>query len=700
MPLEFARRSRALLVDRWARARVALVAVLAAHIVAPLISCSSTETREEAPDEDDETIVRSIARAEIERQSAQALSAFLDADASPRVRARVALALARQERLDTERALLSLLDDEDASVRASAAFGLGQLDLALDDETPSHASARARVEGALVARLDRDADEGAKRAIVRALGRVARGAGRGALLTHARARAPLRATAFLAVGTSGARAPWPSSTLGFASIIEDGLRDDDVLVRRAAAYATFRQQELDRDRLATLALVEERDPEAVVHLLRALTKTVTAATKHLSHADWRVQVEAVRALARGAAAIPIDELAALLEERAGALAENARAPGVAHVVMATCDALVNAPRERTVALLDDVIARLAPVHPVAACACAVARDAQEVRTDAIARCGESDPTTLRVLEVRMISRAHLSLDERARALAPLLADEHARVRLEVAHVLAARPSPASSTVARARLATERDAAVAGALLSILEADTATAPDVDLLRGVVDRFLAVETFEEAEPLLVALRLADRVAPLDADPLRASLAHHALPHVRLAAVARPAGERAPGALARTDFAEAIDGPGPLPRRARVGTDRGEFVVDLDGATAPVAVANFAALAKKGALSSTGFHRVVADFVIQGGDPRGDGSGGPGYTIPCENSDLPYATGTLGMALAGKDTGGSQFFVTHGPQPHLDGRYTVFGRVVTGQEVVDAIVEGDRIRAVSVE
>jgi cyclophilin family peptidyl-prolyl cis-trans isomerase len=136
------------------------------------------------------------------------------------------------------------------------------------------------------------------------------------------------------------------------------------------------------------------------------------------------------------------------------------------------------------------------------------------------------------------------------------------------------------------------------------------------------------------------------------------------------------------------------------ARIETVRGVFRIALDAELAPVTVANFIALADSGALARTGFHRVVPDFVVQGGDPRGDGSGGPGYTVPCENSDASFETGVVGMALAGKDTGGSQFFVTHAPQPHLDGRYTVFGRVIEGQGVVDAIVEFDHIRSIRIE
>ena len=95
----------------------------------------------------------------------------------------------------------------------------------------------------------------------------------------------------------------------------------------------------------------------------------------------------------------------------------------------------------------------------------------------------------------------------------------------------------------------------------------------------------------------------------------------------------------------------------------------------------------------------HRVVPNFVVQTGDPRGDGEGGPGYTIRDELSEVPYLRGTVGMALDWADTGGSQFFITHSPQPHLDAKYTVFGRVIAGMEVVDAIQQGDVIRRVRV-
>ena len=88
-------------------------------------------------------------------------------------------------------------------------------------------------------------------------------------------------------------------------------------------------------------------------------------------------------------------------------------------------------------------------------------------------------------------------------------------------------------------------------------------------------------------------------------------------------------------------------------------------------------------------------ISNFVIQTGDPRGDGSGGPGYSIRDELNDRPYVRGTVGMALSGPDTGGSQFFITHSPQPHLDAKYTVFGHVVNGMDVVDRIQQLDVIQ-----
>jgi cyclophilin family peptidyl-prolyl cis-trans isomerase len=135
------------------------------------------------------------------------------------------------------------------------------------------------------------------------------------------------------------------------------------------------------------------------------------------------------------------------------------------------------------------------------------------------------------------------------------------------------------------------------------------------------------------------------------------------------------------------------------AFIETDKGTIEIELAVLDAPLTVDNFVTLARKGYFAGLTIHRVVPDFVVQDGDPRGDGEGGPGYTIRDEINQRPYLRGTVGMALAGKDTGGSQFFITHSPQPHLDARYTVFGHVVNGMEVVDRIAPGDIVRGVRI-
>jgi cyclophilin family peptidyl-prolyl cis-trans isomerase/HEAT repeat protein len=130
------------------------------------------------------------------------------------------------------------------------------------------------------------------------------------------------------------------------------------------------------------------------------------------------------------------------------------------------------------------------------------------------------------------------------------------------------------------------------------------------------------------------------------------------------------------------------------ARIVTNRGTIELELFADDAPLTVDNFLSLARRGYFNGQEWPRVVANFVVQGGDPRGDTNGGPGYAIRDEIDRHPYGFGTLGMALSGPDTGGSQWFVTHSPQPHLDGTYTVFGRAVRGMEVANRIVPGDRI------
>jgi cyclophilin family peptidyl-prolyl cis-trans isomerase len=154
----------------------------------------------------------------------------------------------------------------------------------------------------------------------------------------------------------------------------------------------------------------------------------------------------------------------------------------------------------------------------------------------------------------------------------------------------------------------------------------------------------------------------------------------------------GRPAPTRLDLPEYA-ALGAPTVSPR-AYIDTSKGAIEIALAVLDAPITTHNFARLADRGFFNGLRIHRVVPDFVVQDGDPRGDGNGGPGYTIRDELNDLPYLRGTVGMALSGPDTGGSQWFIAHSPQPHLDAKYTVFGHVVAGMDVVDKLTQDDTI------
>ena len=156
--------------------------------------------------------------------------------------------------------------------------------------------------------------------------------------------------------------------------------------------------------------------------------------------------------------------------------------------------------------------------------------------------------------------------------------------------------------------------------------------------------------------------------------------------------------------------------MPKQAIMETNQGTLTIELFDSETPKTVENFEKLAAKGYYDGVVFHRVISDFMIQGGDPTGTGTGGPGYEIECEiRGKLKHdGKGVLSMAhkgqckhdpesgakLNGNCSGGSQFFITHGPTPHLDGIHTVFGKVVSGLDVVDKIVKGDKIIKVEVK
>tara|TARA_B100002003_G_C13784100_1_gene388117 strand:- start:64 stop:492 length:429 start_codon:yes stop_codon:yes gene_type:complete len=137
----------------------------------------------------------------------------------------------------------------------------------------------------------------------------------------------------------------------------------------------------------------------------------------------------------------------------------------------------------------------------------------------------------------------------------------------------------------------------------------------------------------------------------------------------------------------------------KQATMKTEKGDIHIEFFDEDAPNTVKNFKNLIQDGFYDGLNFHRVIPNFVIQGGCPNGTGTGGPGYHIPCEINTQKHLAGSLSMAHAGKDTGGSQFFICHSPQPHLDGVHTVFGKTLD-MDVVNSIEPGDTIISVGVD
>jgi cyclophilin family peptidyl-prolyl cis-trans isomerase/HEAT repeat protein len=300
--------------------------------------------------------------------------------------------------------------------------------------------------------------------------------------------------------------------------------------------------------------------------------------------------------------------------------------------------------------------------------------------------------------------AELPADRAETRLADLLKDQDQRVIPAVLSALAATGAPSAPATLERRLTAE-DAVVrmaaANGLARLKAVDRVPALTAALATSAGDstyvaRAALLAALATLDPAAARPALTDALADQDwAVRLRAAELLRGLDPASEARAQTPA---PPPAVPELSALEALMAP-PVTPTAYLDTEQGMIEIELAVVDAPRTVANLTALARRGFFTNIPWHRVVADFVVQGGDPRGDGEGGPGYTIRDEINQRPYVRGTVGMALDWADTGGSQFFITHSPQPHLDGRYTVFGQVVSGMDVVDRLQQWDIIRSLRI-
>jgi cyclophilin family peptidyl-prolyl cis-trans isomerase/HEAT repeat protein len=618
-------------------------------------------------------------------------------DDMPRIRRRAALAVGRVRLGEGVAPLAAVLaGDIDAEVRQMAAFAMGLIGDA------------SGADALLTALGDRDP-------LVQ--GRAAEALG---LLAHKAAATPI-ATMMTAHIAAGALTDTTPDDLGYPkAAATEAVRLGIYALVRLAAYDALASALLDRSgepvsrwwpvAYAFQRIADVKAAPVLLNLLQgegAMTRAFAARGLGLvkeqraiaplialvAKADEppNVRIQAVRALAALHARQAVDPLTKLLTT-----------PNVdANLRLEAVIALGQMGDPRLADLFVDLVTETWPTMRAAALTALARTDADTFLT---AISGLDPDRHWSVRAALATALGSFGPDRAEPRLLLMLDDSDQRVVPAVLSALVEAKAPGAEKALIARLNAEdvvvRQAAASG--LGRLKSRAAVTP-------------LLEAYERAEkdPTYVA-RAATLAALADLDPnASAAVIDRALAdrdwamRVRAAALLKqidPAADvarirPAPGAaLPELNDLKALIAP-PVSPMAYIDTEKGMIQIELAVLDAPRTVTNFVSLARRNFLGATPFHRVVPDFVVQDGDPRGDGEGGPGYTIRDEINQLPYLRGTVGMALDWEDTGGSQFFITHSPQPHLDGRYTVFGRVVQGLDVVDRLQQWDQIRSVRV-
>ncbi|HEX6900478.1 MAG TPA: peptidylprolyl isomerase [Thermoanaerobaculia bacterium] len=607
-----------------------------------------------------------------------AVQQALKGDAS--LREDLAVALGRIPDPRGRTVLEGLLIDEEPAVRRAAAFGLGEL------EAPEAQEALFRAL--------RDSDRETGMLAVEALGKLG-------------ARVVDVAEALLPLPEEERWARLLPHLFRFkeetvVALAERGLTNADAALRLRAAYALSRNP-LAQGLPALRRLLADPEPRLRAWAARAVGLVgegadLAALRPLLDDADPGPLVQALRSarslVAGGKAPAPADwapRLTALLEDprpgvRTSALeaagAWSAASPELAAVLIARASG--GETWERGTALVSLAQGK----HPRAA--------------ELIAAAADSPDESLRARAAE--AAGALGLPAGGALLERLAGDAVARVRSAALSAWLAA-DPQAGEVARKAL-TDPDPGVKGVALGWLEehpvaplAEIQAALPAVYRQGLEEEGMtavrAVAARAEAEPLErgAAVALLESAAAAGPYVLRREAG------ASLGKLGRPVPPLGPADNGRgADAYRAIVQRTRKPRTVEIRTQRGVITARLDCPQAPFTCLSFLNLAGQGFYDGLTFHRVVPDFVIQGGDPKGDGTGGPGYTIRDEINRLRYGRGVLGMALAGPDTGGSQFFITLSPQPHLDGGYTVFGEVVAGDEVLDQIRIGDKIETIT--
>ncbi|MEX1258457.1 MAG: HEAT repeat domain-containing protein [Gemmatimonadota bacterium] len=631
------------------------------------------------------------------RRDGEALRAFL-ADPDPAVRARAALALASVQDPRAEGALASALLDEDPSVRRDVAFALGQIPWAESGalvvralELERDPEVRLRLVEAIGKRGDRTA--------VRALLEPGPAPDEGAPWVLSLARAALREI----------RPP------GLLTELFSRLTDADPAVRFAAAYYFGRSSNTtpwrpEGARLRTVLDGYEWDEPAATYLVTAVGRLVETGEDAERLVRWLREGVDWRARANVAAAVlhPTwlesrtirDALFAALSDPS----EHVRVAAAASIALALWN--LSDDRERGAEIVRGPVeewrVQMAILPPLAQ------QGFESLALDWTRRMASHHPVpTARGIEL-LANHAGTEVTEFLFELA-----DHAEpeVRAAATTALSRRWLREGGTESDALRHLDLFVRLLGdvAPLPVARAAGALAHPALLALGGNEALQNAFEGKRAEgdpntlvPLIEAMGPSStpllRTVLSDPDPTLRRAAAAALE--RVAGTTTPEAALGPARVERAVDWVALAGYGAEPR-VRIVTERGDIIVRLTPEQAPMSVEAFLGEVARGAHDGVRFHRVVSNFVIQGGDVGlGDGTGSAGYELRTEITLLPFERGVLGMASAGKDTEGSQFFLTHSAQPHLEGGYTAFGWIETGGEVLDRLLQGDRVVRMTIE
>jgi cyclophilin family peptidyl-prolyl cis-trans isomerase/HEAT repeat protein len=627
-------------------------------------------------------------------------------DSEARVRRRAALAVGRVGLPAGIQPLMGLLSDSDADVREMAAFALGligdvvaapALTKALDDASPIVRGRAAEALGQIDAKEKDQVHADARVQVGDAIGRMVAEYAKSAAVTSLQGDdekwpAPPEAEAFrlgiYALVRLGTYEPLAAAVLG-----PDGR---PTTTWWPVAYAFGR-------------INDARAQPALSQLLQTPGKYAASfAARGLGAIKDPASADALIAVLSGANTPP--EVVVSAVRALASIGDRKAAAPIAKLVLDTTDPNVRIEGVRALGALrapeglsvvEDLLTDPWPALRAEALRSAAAID----RESFLLVLSGMDPDPHWIVRAALVDvLATLSSDIALERVRSMLQDEDRRVVPSVLKALQRLKAPDVAAVALAQLkepdfvvrATSAD--IIGALkppegfdalaaaLTLAEGDAAIDARASILSAMAEYGgpRAIEAAKEAlkdKDWAIRVRALDLLAKLDA-----------------AGDYRDAVRPAPGTPIAPYTDPQLIAPTYSPH-VFIETAKGTIEVELAVLDAPQTSRNFMTLARQGFFNGLQIHRVVPNFVVQDGDPRGDGEGGPGYTIRDELNERPFLRGTVGMALSWRDTGGSQFFITHSPQPHLDARYTVFGSVVNGMEVVDRIQQGDTITRVRV-